>query len=554
VQYPSTADTRLSPAAVLIAVVTASALVVGVLLRLWLIFHRPLGSDEAIVGLMAGQILHGHFSAFYWGQVYGGGEAYVVAGTFAIFGSSSWALEGTAVVLSMAAAVLTWRIVLRLVEDPMLAALSGALVWAAPLTVLSNSTLEYGFRGLTMACGLGLLLMAFRILDGARSLVDFALLGLAAGIGWWSSPEITYFLLPASVLVAVAAFRAHDQAGVVVRWWPRLGVALVTASIGALPWVWANVASGWQSIRDNSVTVPVGSPDYGGRVRIVIEFMLPMLMGFRRMITGQWLGHVALSLLLLSLFLAVIALALALCLRRGLKGGVVAGAVLVMPFLMSLSPATFFWRDGRYAVFLFPLLAMALAIGASEGSAMVQRRIRAAPTRYWAAGVLSAVTVPCVILCILGFGSNMVWIDGTVGFSSAWGNPDGPTRQAISRLEASRATVGYADYWVSYRLDFLSHNALVFSPAGGEPDRWAALDHTVRSSSHQAWLFVPSTPLSDIQFSSNLEGPDGLSEGRFLAELSHLGVAYRVLDAGLVQAVIPNRPVTPLEGGLPEPL
>jgi hypothetical protein len=60
--------------------------------------------------------------------VYGGGEAYVVAGAFAIFGSSIWVLEGTAVVLSMAAAVLTWRIILRLVQDPALAALAGALV------------------------------------------------------------------------------------------------------------------------------------------------------------------------------------------------------------------------------------------------------------------------------------------------------------------------------------------------------------------------------------------------------------------------------------------
>lgn len=52
----------------------------------------------------------------------------MVAGAFAIFGSSIWVLEGTAVVLSMAAAVLTWRIILRLVQDPALAALAGALV------------------------------------------------------------------------------------------------------------------------------------------------------------------------------------------------------------------------------------------------------------------------------------------------------------------------------------------------------------------------------------------------------------------------------------------
>jgi hypothetical protein len=396
--------------------------------------------------------------------------------------------------------------------------------------------------------------MALRILDATRRLPEFALLGLIAGVGWWSSPEIAYFLLPASVLIVGTIVRAHRQSAPLRHWGLRLGVAVVAASIGALPWWWANVGSGWQSLRGSSVTVPVGSPGFGGRVRIFFEFMLPMLVGVRRMITGQWLGYMVLSVLLLAFFLAVIGLALVLCLRRGLKGCVVAGAVLVMPLLLSLSPATFFWRDGRYAVFLFPLLVMALAIGASEVSTLMKGRNRSAPQSYWAAGLLAAVTVPTVMLTAVGFASFMPWVDGSAGFSSAWGNPDGPTLQAISSLEAGRATVGYADYWVSYRLDFLSHNALAFAPAGGKPDRWAALDHTVRRARGQAWLFVPSTPLSDIQFSSNLEGPDGLPEARFLADLSRLKVTYRILNAGLVQAVIPERPITPFEVGLPKAL
>ena len=65
----------------------------GLLLRCWYLTHQPTNSDVAIVGLMARQILHGHFSAFYWGQTYGGVEPYLVAVMFAVFGQSTIVLE-----------------------------------------------------------------------------------------------------------------------------------------------------------------------------------------------------------------------------------------------------------------------------------------------------------------------------------------------------------------------------------------------------------------------------------------------------------------------------
>ena len=101
-----------------IVVTVAIAVVAGSLLRSWYLFHAPSTSDEAVVGLMANAILHGHFSAFYWGQAYGGAEPYAVAGMFALFGHSDLVLRLTPVLLFGGAALLTWRATLRLVRFP----------------------------------------------------------------------------------------------------------------------------------------------------------------------------------------------------------------------------------------------------------------------------------------------------------------------------------------------------------------------------------------------------------------------------------------------------
>ena len=56
-----------------------------------------------MAGLMARNILNGHFQAFFWGQGYGGLEPYFVAIVFAIFGQSALSLGLTPVILTAGA-------------------------------------------------------------------------------------------------------------------------------------------------------------------------------------------------------------------------------------------------------------------------------------------------------------------------------------------------------------------------------------------------------------------------------------------------------------------
>jgi hypothetical protein len=100
---------------------------------------------------------------------------------------------------------------------------------------------------------------------------------------------------------------------------------------------------------------------------------------------------------------------------------------------------------------------------------------------------------------------------------------------------------------VAYKLDFVSRGNLSVTVAGTDPDRWGALSREVRMSKSPAWLFVPpaQVPVGLAQFAQTdeIQGPSGLTEANFLAALARLGIPYKTVNAGPIQAVIPARPV-----------
>ena len=139
--------------------------------------------------------------------------------------------------------------------------------------------------------------------------------------------------------------------------------------------------------------------------------------------------------------------------------------------------------------------------------------------------------------------------------ATQWGaQPDAQTLSSIRSLESAGVTVGFADYWVAYLLDFLSQEKLRITVAGGDPDRWPAVNRQVRASPTPAYLFVPPTSLAVSQFGSKvaLQGPANLTEATFLAYLQRAGYHYTRIHAGLVDAVVPNRRVLP-ESVTPSP-
>jgi hypothetical protein len=532
--------------------------VVGAFIRAWLLFHQPVTSDEAVAGLIAHQILNGHTFAFFWGQPFGGVEPYVVAAVFAIFGQDSLTLGLAPILLSAVAAFLVWRVALRLVDSPQVALLAGAMAWVAPFPVVFSSTIEGGYRGVTLACGLSVLLLSLRILDGKFRVAEFVAFGLIAGLGWWSLPEIAYFLIPAG-LVLIGAMVQSYNVGELARWAGRIGCAVLAFVVGAFPWIWTNIGSGFASLDASKFpgSVTPLNPGYAGRLRIFFKYTLPMYANLRRLITGQWLFggsgsplHSVLVPLATALLALVLLAILVLCFLRGGRCIALGVALVLYPFLIALQPGTWYWEDGRYAVYLGPLLALAVAVACAELAARLRGRTRTsshALTRPRGTGVTLMSVVVAVLLVMTAVNFHQSLAVTPRALVNHWGNPDAAATTTATALEADGIRTGYADYWVAYKLDFVSRGNLSVTVAGTDPDRWEGLSQQVRMSKSPAWLFVPPaqvpTGLAQFAQTDEIQGPSGLTEADFLAALARLGIPYKTVNAGPIQAVIPARPV-----------
>lgn len=524
--------------------VAFAACAVAAFIRAWLVFHSPSSSDEAVVGLIAQSGMHGHFQAFYGGQHYGGTvEPYLIGLAFLFLGQTAVVAELAVIALAAVAAVLVWRIVLRLVPEPALAVLAGALVWSAPAVSVRDSIRVYGFRGVTDVCGLAAVLVALRIFDGRNGPAEFVGLGLLMGIGWWSSPEIAYFAIPILLILRYAFSGAPRPR--LSAWGRRFGLALGAFAVGSLPWTWSNVSSGFASLQTSGPGAAPSPVAFIGRFSIFFHHSLPMLLGVAQVDTGASLlgaAHAA----TLAGGLLLLGATLVLCVARGGPALAIATGVVAFPVLYAISPASWYWQDGRYANYLPPLMAIVLVCGVREAGR------RSGISNTWP--ILATTVITVLVLLVSVSGMRDAVATDAAGFTSSWGDPDSPTSATVNELRAAGVTTGYANYWVAYKLDFLSKGALAITTAGHEVDRSPTIDAAVIHGPRPAWLFVPrSEALRDgTQFTnpSHVLGPDAVTERRFLATLRRLGVPFRIVDTGLLRAVIPATKVTPHEAGL----
>ncbi len=272
----------------------------GLLERLWLLWHRSINSDEAVVGLMARDILHGHFTAFYWGQDYGGVEPYVTAAMFGVFGQNDVTLNLAPAVLSAVASLLVWRIARYALADSV-AALVGLATWVWPVAVVVYSTQESGFRYATLTLGLAAVLFAVQIRCTGSTPLRWLFLGLSIGACIWSSPESVYFVVPCALL-AVPALKGRATASGDSL--PMLiGAFASGVVIGALPLIWVAASRGpGVIVHPTGATYPGSTP--GSRFSAFFRHSGPIATGIQRPITGTWLGGAALGRVVIVVVLA----------------------------------------------------------------------------------------------------------------------------------------------------------------------------------------------------------------------------------------------------------
>jgi hypothetical protein len=560
------------PAATAVLVAAGAAVLYGALLRAWLLAHLPLWGDEAIVGLQARAIGSGHFSAFYWGQHYGGLEPYVVAAALRVGGGGETALNITPVLLSAVSAVLVAGITLAAGRDRLVALAAGVVVWVWPYAVVWQSVREGGFREAALCCGLTAVLCCIRVYQRRAGTRTFLLLGLALGLGWWASAEIAYFVLPSLVLLTgwwrgtsrPSSQPAPPGDGGARHRWSALAVVAGGAAVGSLPWWYANAHTGFASVQ-RSAFPSNGGVTYGGKLSVFFHHTLPMELGVRTVLTGAWVGGPAVGKTLYALVVVLVSAAVirAAWLCVGRPGRIVplalAVGVVAYPFLYAAAPGTAYWNDGRYGIYLPALVAALLgAVLAAPTSAPPPALadgtpdhdggevVRAGPRRA-GAGVLMVAALGTVgATCLTVGAAHLAGVPASTTLLTDWQNGDAPMQQAVDAMRAHDITAAYGDYWTAYDLDFLSGGRPRVSPSPLDVNRSTTIAAGVASSRDPAWLFFAPrrTVQAAVEFGNPQPGPGAYTEQTFEARLAQRGIPYKVVTLGILDAVVPSRRVT----------
>jgi 4-amino-4-deoxy-L-arabinose transferase-like glycosyltransferase len=503
---------RLTAQSIVLLCAIAAAVIVGTYVRLWLLGNQGINSDEATVGLMAHQIVRGHFSTFYWGQSYGGGEPYIVAAAFGVFGQSAFMLNFAPALLAVAAALVVWRIGLRLFS-PWCAVAAAALTWVWGEAEVWNSVREIGFRGVTLLLGLLIVLLALRIrsalVHGDRPLVELFLVGLCAGAGWWCSPEIVYFAVPSAVFLALALYRHRVRGS-----WIALGAALLGLLLGSAPWLVATVTRGGTFKQASS---PV---DYFGRLQLFFTHAAPIALGVRVEGAGAWITSPWLSVTVL-LFLAVATVAAVGILWRDEAGRLLVLILVLFPFLYAGFSATSFWNDARYVAYLPPILALAWL------GALWKVAERHAPA------LASVVLVVAVVSTLVSFNDGYGALNSTSALTSFKANPNTALTALSDHLVGAKVKDALAQYWVANDLGFISGGRVLAL----DPDslRNAPASAAQLASAEKTWIFVNPDDLAASESALGVPGqpsPGGLSPSQVEAWAAAHGVSVKTTEVG----------------------
>ena len=434
----------------LLAVLTVAALWRATLLALGAFSFN---ADEAVVALMARHMLAGHgVPTFFYGQAYMGSlDAILVAAGFALLGDSVLTVRIVQSALYLGVVASTYGLALRLSGRRWVAAVAGLLTALPPTVAVLYTTATLGGYNETLLFGNAILWLSYDVAHGhARSRWRWGLLGTLAGLAWWTNGLIVVYYAPAALLLARHFERAR---------WREYGLAVAGVLLGSAPWWVYNLRHNWAALevylhsrRADNTGVP--SVPLGVRVVGLLLFGVPSLLGVRYPWAGTYLVPPLAVLMVLGFWVM-----LWHWVRRGkpslraearallLSGVALFGVIFVAsPFSADAT--------GRYFLPLWPLLAI---LWAAQWADWRARR------RRWAqAGALGVA-----IFWLLSAGAAALQQPPgiTTQFDLISDLPHEYDEPLIDFLEQRGLTRGYSNYWVAFRLAYLTHERIVLSAA-----------------------------------------------------------------------------------------
>ena len=487
---------------------------------------RFFDSDEAVEGLMASHVLQGELPAFLWGQNYKGvPEVYLAAAVFAVTGPSVIALKSVTLACFALFVCLQFVLVERLFSRAIAWMATAFLVFCPPALVRwslsANAEVVMTLLAGTVMC------LGIDIWRRTGSRAAFLASCAAAGFGLWVHQYIIYYW----VALGLAIFHWLPQRGKILREvaaareiprWLRVlttvlaivavayvalgAVAFLTGGFDALalglrigvhhPQKLWNIAAGLLiivvlarvfslaslSARQGGPTrslvlgaalafaagyapalaayatrggsPPIARTDLAGVSAAISPFVrqiVPIVIGFRSPSAGWlhvpfWLG--------LPLVLAIVASVVAL--RQRPFTPLFHFLVFTTPLVFLLSGAFIDAQSYRYLMPAYGALAVVFALG-------IWRIFR------WSrvAGAISLA----MALTLFGL-EQRAWYRELA--------PDTQSAAIINCLDRSGVRAAFADYWISYKLTFLTGERLVIAPDNGV-DRYPPYTAQVRT-------------------------------------------------------------------------
>ncbi len=415
-------------------------------------------SDEALISIMAWDILRGIHPAFCYGSAYGGTlEPHWLAAVFAVFGSSVLSFRLAMIALLCLFLYCTYRVA-ALYFKPAVAALALGYLAVPPWFFLYKGLTSDGAYTTILVLGSIMLFAAMRLeaclRRGDKRLLWMAALGLVAGAAWWVHPLSVYFFAAIAVWFAIV----HPSAFGRFRLYPLFTAAFL---VGGFPWWVSNIRHSWKSLHAPEIA-PVSLSEYVGQFGSFWKLGLPVLLASRPVFneSESYLGETLLS---AFLFLAPAAIAAIFVwrqrktLRRSLEGAAAQSRVLLLLLLVlvfvPLIASTIKRAHFSEPRFLFPILT---AYPVVFGFAVWWLWGRSWSPRVLAAAILGAAL----------FSSGRGLLDPAPYRRHLDRTNNGSLVDLIQELDRRGIRSVYASYWVAYRLAFESNEAIIGTPFG----------------------------------------------------------------------------------------
>lgn len=533
----------------------AAALAVMIGLRAGLLAADavPFNADEAVVALMARHILQGARPVFFYGQAYLGSlDAWLVAGAFRLLGEGVLAVRVVQAALYAGVLITAYAIALRVFGDLWTARAVALWLAVPPVTLTLYTTASLGGYGEALFLGNLIWLAALRLIpEGgnpsaspagcaravfASSGLGWLILGALTGLGLWVFPLTGVYALPAWAL-ALWAGRGAGRRGQLAH----LALAAGGAVLGAAPWLWYTATAGPVTLAELSGSAIAGvaglppAQAFAQQLLSLVLFGPTVVAGLR----PSWSIEM-LALPLAPLAAAVYSAAVIRALRGWGRGPAAAGRRLWLGAGATLCAAfvlTPFGADpsGRY---FLPLMVALAFLTADFLGALRRRWPRLAPGlalgllafNFW--GTAQSAAAPAGLMTQFDPATRVAMRD---------------LPAVIDFLREQGETRGYANYWVTFPLAFLSREELIFAARlpyhldfryTPRDDRYAPYTRLAAESPRAAYITTRHPPLDD----------------RLRTGFAALGVRYREHRIGDFQIFYAfSRKVEPDELGLGSP-